>query len=209
MLLGIGTNSESHKISDLRARLSAYVNHNSTFDTCLTYNYEYRDFRTPESLIEYIYITFQELSLSNDSNFWTNFWAELERRMPYLGKLKVRHHEINKRKYSHSLGTSEAGERLDRLFGQVGFHPGIWRVRNSENIKMEETMVNKSKESKVGIPNGTVPVSVIIPPGTTGPITIYLNLTLSTEQPVTDSRLENGFKDYTGPYLVRKEETVK
>lgn len=47
-----------------------------------------------------------------------------------MGKLEVNHDEVNKRKFSHGVG-SLAAEQLDQGLQELdtGLKPGIWRVR--------------------------------------------------------------------------------
>ena len=69
--------------------------------------------------------------ISSDCKFWTEVWAEVAARMPSLQKLEVRHAEINKRSFSHGMGSPEAAEQLDKGLEELGtgLRAGIWRVR--------------------------------------------------------------------------------
>ena len=74
---------------------------------------------TPESII------------NSDGNFWKNVWTEVAARMPSLHKLEVRHGEVNKRRFSHGVGSLEAAEHMDQVLQELGtgLLAGIWRVR--------------------------------------------------------------------------------
>jgi hypothetical protein len=69
--------------------------------------------------------------ISSDGNFWVEVWAEVAARIPSLQKLEVRHDEVNKRSFSHGMGSLEAAEYMDQGLQELGtgLRAGIWRVR--------------------------------------------------------------------------------
>lgn len=89
----------------------------------LAYNIYYKPFTVLEGTESL------ESIINPDDKFWNNVWSEILARKPALGKLEVKHDEVNKRNYSHGVGSIEDGERLDQLFEGCGLRPGIWRVR--------------------------------------------------------------------------------
>ena len=72
-----------------------------------------------------------ESIINSDGKFWTEVWAEVAARMPSLQKLEVKHAEINKRSFSHGIGSLEAAEQLDQGLQELGtgLRAGIWRAR--------------------------------------------------------------------------------
>ena len=67
--------------------------------------------------------------ISADTAFWHDVWAEVSARDQNLGKLEVKHEEINKKNFSHGVGCVEDGEKLDMMFQDFGLEQGTWRVR--------------------------------------------------------------------------------
>src|SRR5208283_4906023 len=69
-----------------------------------------------------------ELITSSNANFWLHVWTEIQTRKPELGKLKVKHDEVDKRNYGVGVGFVEDGERLDQILQLLGLKPGTWAV---------------------------------------------------------------------------------
>jgi hypothetical protein len=72
-----------------------------------------------------------ESIINSDGNFWKNVWTEVAARRPSLQKLEVRHDEVNKRRFSHGIGSLESAEHMDQGLQALGtgLRAGVWRVR--------------------------------------------------------------------------------
>ncbi len=160
-LLGIGHNSECEKIQKIKQRFMAEVAKATSIKT-----------KQPlDVLIRYIILTDQEVNLVfSDTAFWTNFWEELQRCIPCPENIEVKHADIDKRNYTKAYGTIDAGTKLDALFAELGFEPGIWKSDAQEATTMEreqETEIDAGDKTKI---------TINIPAGTSGPVTVNLNV---------------------------------
>lgn len=63
---------------------------------------------------------------STDTAFWHDVWQEVLSRKRELGKLKVKHEDIDRRNYGVGVGFVGDGERLDQVLQMIGLNPGIW-----------------------------------------------------------------------------------
>ena len=92
-----------------------------------------------------------ESIISSDGKFWTEVWAEVAARMPSLQSLEVKHAEINKRKFSHGIGSLEAAEQLEHDLQELGtgLRPGIWRIREEPVTSSHQLLKSPSFPSAV------------------------------------------------------------
>jgi hypothetical protein len=152
-LLNICHTSETEKMLQLQKQLSVSLEQNKKPELFQTLVYQ--DFQSHDSLNVIRNKSFMGLNsmdivatdkttdllltdkfdsiISTDANFWTNVWAEVAARQASLLKLEVRHDEVNKRKYSHGVGSAEAAEHMDKVLEDLGsgLRAGRWRVRQS------------------------------------------------------------------------------
>jgi hypothetical protein len=188
-LLNICQKAEVDKMTQVQRQLAESLKNakNKNPENCQTL--EHQALQDLERLIVISYMTFNGLNpsdkamdslfsdndldsiISTDTNFWPQVWTEVAARQASLPRMEVKHEEISKRSFSHGIGSREAAERMDKVLGELGagLKPGAWRTMHAGKGEIMELKQNIELEE-------TGKITINIPEGTVGPVTVNLNL---------------------------------